>query len=123
MGGIVTRQSLLTAQQAAEVLNVPASWVLAEARSGRIPHVRLGRYVRFELGELEVWWRSRARGPWRSRGVAAEQARGGVAGADPVPRHSESLWDRRFRRVCSPWYSNWYSRRAGGRLLARPRAV
>jgi hypothetical protein len=48
------------------MLNVPPSWVLAEARADRIPHVRLGRYVRFEADELTVWWRSRARGPWRT---------------------------------------------------------
>lgn len=45
--------SLLNADQAAELLNVPPSWVLAEARADRIPHVRLGRYVRFEAQELD----------------------------------------------------------------------
>jgi excisionase family DNA binding protein len=54
---------LLDAQGAATLLNVPASWVLAEARADRIPHVRLGRYVRFDARELEAWWQSRARGP------------------------------------------------------------
>lgn len=61
---------LLTAEQAADLLNVPASWVLAEARADRVPHVRLGRYVRFEAGELESWWQTRARGPWRKRAAA-----------------------------------------------------
>lgn len=61
---------LLTAEQAAELLNVPASWVLAEARADRIPHVRLGRYVRFDAAELESWWQTRARGPWRKRTAA-----------------------------------------------------
>jgi excisionase family DNA binding protein len=66
---------LLDAKAAARLLGVPESWVLAEARADRIPHVRLGRYVRFEADELRDWWRSRARGPWRSRGAAAEAAR------------------------------------------------
>jgi excisionase family DNA binding protein len=57
---------LLDAKGAAALLNVPATWVLAEARADRIPHVRLGRYVRFDAGELQVWWLSRRRGPWRS---------------------------------------------------------
>lgn len=65
---------LLTADQAGELLNVPASWVLAEARADRIPHVRLGRYRRFDRDELEQWWRTRARGPWRTRGQAARTA-------------------------------------------------
>jgi hypothetical protein len=74
---------LLDAKAAGELLSVPASWVLGEARADRIPHVRLGRYVRFEAGELEAWWRARARGPWRDRGAAARAARV-VTGSDPV---------------------------------------
>lgn len=66
---------LLNADQAGALLNVPASWVLAEARADRIPHLRLGRYVRFDAGELEAWWRTRRRGPWRASGQAAETAR------------------------------------------------
>lgn len=73
--------ALLDARGAAALLNVPATWVLAEARADRIPHVRLGRYVRFDAGELQVWWQSRRRGPWRSRGSAAEAARTGAAAA------------------------------------------
>jgi excisionase family DNA binding protein len=65
---------LLDAKGAAALLNVPATWVLAEARADRIPHVRLGRYVRFDGGELQAWWRTRRRGPWRSRGTAASAA-------------------------------------------------
>src|SRR4051812_35142850 len=42
----VRRMHLLTAEEVAEALRVPRSWVYAEARAGRLPHVRLGRYVR-----------------------------------------------------------------------------
>ena len=56
---------LLDANAASALLGVPATWVLAEARADRVPHVRLGRYVRFDADELEAWWRTRARGPWR----------------------------------------------------------
>jgi excisionase family DNA binding protein len=55
--------TLLTAQQAAEKLAVPPTWLLAQARANRVPHVRLGRYVRFDPDALEWWWRSRAQGP------------------------------------------------------------
>lgn len=72
---------LLTAEGAADLLSVPKSWVLAEARADRIPHVRLGRYVRFDADELTAWWRGRARGPWRGHGGAAAAAgRGGARG-------------------------------------------
>lgn len=61
---------LIDAAQAGELLGVPKSWVLAEARAGRIPHVRLGRYVRYEAAELEVWWQARRRGPRAKLGRA-----------------------------------------------------
>lgn len=54
---------LVDATVAGELLGVPASWVLAQARAQRIPHVRLGRYVRFEPEELRAWWEGRRRGP------------------------------------------------------------
>lgn len=38
-----------------ERLGVPASWVRQSARSGAIPCVRLGRYVRFDLVDVEAW--------------------------------------------------------------------
>lgn len=55
--------SLLDADQAAELLNVPKSWLYAQARENRVPHVRLRRYVRFEEDELREWWRTQRRGP------------------------------------------------------------
>jgi excisionase family DNA binding protein len=65
---------LTDAEGAAKQLSVPPTWVLAEARADRIPHVRLGRYVRFDPDELAAWWQTRARGPWRDRGEAAAEA-------------------------------------------------
>ena len=58
---------LLDAKGAAELLNVPPSWILAEARAGRIPHVRLGRYVRFDADELANWAKARYRVPRQDR--------------------------------------------------------
>jgi excisionase family DNA binding protein len=46
---------LLDAAGAAELLSVPKTWILAEARADRIPHRRLGRYVRFDRDELLEW--------------------------------------------------------------------
>jgi excisionase family DNA binding protein len=60
-----TTLKLLDATEAAELLNVPASWVLSEARAGRIPHVRLGKYVRFESTAITNWLAGRAIGPYR----------------------------------------------------------
>lgn len=57
-----TPAALLDAAAAAGLLNVPASWVLAEARANRIPTVRLGRYVRFRRDDLQAWIERRAAG-------------------------------------------------------------
>jgi excisionase family DNA binding protein len=54
---------LLDSEQAAELLNVPASWLMAEARAQRIPHVRLGKYVRFRTADLQAWLAGRSVGP------------------------------------------------------------
>jgi hypothetical protein len=32
-------------------------------RAGRIPHIRMGRYVRFDPDELAAWCKARQRGP------------------------------------------------------------
>jgi excisionase family DNA binding protein len=40
--------ALLTAKDAAGLLGVEPSWLLRQAREGRIDHVRIGKYVRFQ---------------------------------------------------------------------------
>ena len=47
--------SLLTADEVAIRLGVSREWVWAQARAGRIPHVRLGRYRRFREEAIEAW--------------------------------------------------------------------
>lgn len=39
---------LLTAEVAATLLSVDASWLLTQAREGRVPCVKLGKYIRFD---------------------------------------------------------------------------
>jgi excisionase family DNA binding protein len=46
-------EKLLPADELAERLGVPESWVRTEERAGRIPGRRLGKYVRFKLSEVE----------------------------------------------------------------------
>jgi len=48
-------ERLLTADDVAELLAVPVSWVRESTRSGAMPCVRLGRYVRFERAAVEAW--------------------------------------------------------------------
>lgn len=46
---------LLCADEVAERLSVPKSWVYAEARAGRLPHVVIGRYRRFRPAALDAY--------------------------------------------------------------------
>jgi excisionase family DNA binding protein len=56
-------QPLLTAAEVAELLSVPTSWVYAESRAGRIPHITVGRYRRFSRDSIEEWSNGLERGP------------------------------------------------------------
>jgi excisionase family DNA binding protein len=47
--------SLLTAQDVAAMLGVPASWVYSQTRAGHIPTVRLGRYYRYRREVIAAW--------------------------------------------------------------------
>jgi excisionase family DNA binding protein len=46
---------LIDAKAASRLLGVPHTWLLAQARTGRIPHHRLGHYVRFNPDDLHDW--------------------------------------------------------------------
>ena len=48
-------ERLLTADELAERLGMKTEWVWAQARAGRIPHVRLGRYRRFRESAVDAW--------------------------------------------------------------------
>ncbi len=49
---------LLDAQQVAELLGVPRSWVYEQSRTGGIPTVTLGRYRRYRRDAIEAWVRA-----------------------------------------------------------------
>jgi excisionase family DNA binding protein len=46
---------LLTAGEVAAMLRVTKAWVYAETRASRIPHVPLGRYVRYRRSAVLQW--------------------------------------------------------------------
>jgi len=48
-------RDLLTAEEVASVLRVTPAWVYAQTRRRRIPHLRLGRYVRYRREALDEW--------------------------------------------------------------------
>jgi excisionase family DNA binding protein len=56
--------ALLRAPDVARLLQVPVSWVYAETRAGRIPHVRLGpRYRRYRREAVLDWVAHLEHGP------------------------------------------------------------
>lgn len=48
-------ERLLTADEAAELLAVPVSWIRAHTLTNEIPHVPLGRYKRYREADLRAW--------------------------------------------------------------------
>ena len=48
-------ERLLTAAEVAELLAVPESWVREHTRNGRLPRVRLGRYIRYRHDAVLAW--------------------------------------------------------------------
>jgi excisionase family DNA binding protein len=56
---------LLEAKEVAARLSVPESWVRAETRSGRLPHLTLGRYRRYQWPAVVAWLEEQRAGQWR----------------------------------------------------------
>ena len=52
------QDELLTVTDVAELLRVPVSWVYDRTRRRgmeRIPHLKLGKYLRFNASEVREW--------------------------------------------------------------------
>ncbi len=54
---------LLTAKEVASLLAVPESWVREATREGRLPHLKLGRYRRYQRPAIEAWLQAQQVGP------------------------------------------------------------
>lgn len=51
-------EELLTVHEIAAILKVPVSWVYERTRRRgieRLPHVKLGKYLRFRMPEIQEW--------------------------------------------------------------------
>jgi excisionase family DNA binding protein len=58
---------LLTAQEVAELLAVPLSWVREATRAERLPHLKLGRYRRYQRHAIDAWLTDQQAGPTGTR--------------------------------------------------------
>ncbi len=54
---------LLTADEVADLMRVTRARIYAETRRNAIPHLRLGRYVRYRRSAIEAWMQAVERGP------------------------------------------------------------
>ena len=69
----------MTAAELAAIYRVPRSWFYEAARNGRLPHTRLGRYVRFRHADV-----ARVLADSKSMGLGTKKKRrgnGAVCGA------------------------------------------
>jgi excisionase family DNA binding protein len=72
---ITNDNRLLTLKEAAEWLQVPASWIYQRTHAGaseRIPFIKLGRLLRFDRAELQHWLDDRRRGSISTFGSATQ---------------------------------------------------
>jgi excisionase family DNA binding protein len=67
---------LLTADELADRLNVPTTWVREQTRAGGIPHVRLGRYRRYDGPAIVAWLETQRAGQWRKHRPLASSGHG-----------------------------------------------
>jgi excisionase family DNA binding protein len=63
----------LTIEEAAALIRVPKSWLYERTRTNTVPHLKLGKYLRFDPVEFLAWARQfrrdgRGRGPRAGRG-------------------------------------------------------
>ena len=49
----------------AERTGLPRSWIYSKAEDGTLPHLKVGRHLRFVPSEIARWLEGRRRGPRR----------------------------------------------------------
>lgn len=58
----VHTQRLLTVREAAEQISMSVSWLRKAVAAGTVPHLKIGRAVRFDGNQLVEWVSSHAHG-------------------------------------------------------------
>jgi excisionase family DNA binding protein len=53
---------LITIQKLQERTELPLSWLYAQTAAGKIPHLKLGKYLRFEPAAVDRWLEAHRRG-------------------------------------------------------------
>jgi len=50
-------------RQTAEWTGLPVSWWYSQAEAGNVPHLKVGKYLRFRRTEIVAWLEAQRRGP------------------------------------------------------------
>lgn len=66
----------LTIDEAAALIRVPKSWLYERTRTNAVPHIKLGKYLRFDQQEFLAWARQFKRD---GRGRGEHAARSAIA--------------------------------------------
>jgi excisionase family DNA binding protein len=72
----------LTIDEAAALIRVPKSWLYERTRTNTVPHVKLGKYLRFDQKEFLTWAQQFRRD---GRGRAGDAARATPSGRAKRP--------------------------------------
>jgi excisionase family DNA binding protein len=56
-------ERLISPKELADRTGLPLSWVYTQVEAKKLPHRKLGRYVRFVPSEVNHWIESQRRGP------------------------------------------------------------
>jgi excisionase family DNA binding protein len=66
----VSGEALVTPEHVASYLAVSEDWIAEQARAGEIPAIKLGRYWRFRMSEIEEWLTTKASSTYKRRSDA-----------------------------------------------------
>lgn len=68
-------ERLLTVEDVVELFRLKKSYLYALTSENRIPHYKIGGFVRFRQSELEAWLTGKAQGNGRNINVREREAR------------------------------------------------
>ena len=76
------RDRWLTIDEAAALIRVPKSWLYERTRTNAVPHLKLGKYLRFDQEEFLAWARQFRRD---GRGRPVHAGASNIPGAQARP--------------------------------------
>jgi excisionase family DNA binding protein len=56
-------ERLISPRELGDKRGMKLSWIYANAEAEKIPHLKVGKYVRFRLSEIDAWLETQRRGP------------------------------------------------------------